>query len=644
MAGADGGAGPGAGPEWRWDVALSFAGAQRNYVEQVAGALTALGVRCFYDADEQIELWGKYLAEELPTIYGEQAAAVVVFVSAEYASRDWTRLERRAALNRAVRERQECVLPARFDDTPLPGLLSDMVAIDLRTRTPQQFADMIAAKLAALGIVLPALTEDRDREDTGSTPGGQQPLGDQFGHIPRRSPQPRRGGLPLQAPPSPSAPVPPSHLDPAISDPDGLTTQGQRAEGLDEPRSLLRAQIWLIVAGIPGVQEGLEDAAVYPPDWAERIAADYLYRERALLVRTVDVDRVRAIVGGALVQHHSAVRGLTRLEVSEDESRSVEELCAAIDRALDEGVATPDHILHICTYTAGPATEPEAVPPDAPPDPGVSAEGDDGQGVLVAVLDTGLLPAADVEHAWLAWVRGEMENPISGYPPRILPRAGHGTFAAGVARTMAPSAEVSVHRTSATLGAVYESDLVRQVSDTVKMGAEVISLSFGTHSRHDIPLLGFEVLEERLRNYPAVVLVAPAGNDSSRHPFWPAAFPWLVGVGSLNADLDGKASWSNYGPWVDVFAPGERLVNAFAKGDYLCTEPPHVGTWRKFDGMARWSGTSFSTPLVAGLIAARISATGENGRQAAEALLARARTQAIRGVGPVILPGQARDW
>ena len=61
---------------------------------------------------------------------------MVVFVSAEYIARDWTQHERRAALAEAVRERREYVLSARFDDTPLPGLLSDIVTVDLRGRTP----------------------------------------------------------------------------------------------------------------------------------------------------------------------------------------------------------------------------------------------------------------------------------------------------------------------------------------------------------------------------------------------------------------------------------------------------------------------------------------------------------------------------
>jgi WD40 repeat protein len=177
-------------------VALSFAGAQRGYVEHVSEALKAQGVRCFYDADEQIDLWGKYLAEELPVIYGEQAAAVVVFVSAEYAARDWTRLERRSALNRAVRERQEYVLPARFDDTPLPGLLSDMVAVDLRTRTPQEFAEMIAAKLAALGIVAPV--PPTAPQATAGDPRGDSLAG-------------RAGARASQPSPTP-VPVWPSHL------------------------------------------------------------------------------------------------------------------------------------------------------------------------------------------------------------------------------------------------------------------------------------------------------------------------------------------------------------------------------------------------------------------------------------------------
>ena len=157
----------------RWDVALSFAGAQRDYVGRVAAALKARGVRCFYDADEQVRLWGTHLAEELPLIYARESAVVVVFISADYAGRDWTRLEHRAAFSRAVTEAGVYVLPARFDDSELRGLLPDVVAVDLRHYSPGQFADLIAAKLEELAISSSAPPGVSGRRPPGGVPVDQ---------------------------------------------------------------------------------------------------------------------------------------------------------------------------------------------------------------------------------------------------------------------------------------------------------------------------------------------------------------------------------------------------------------------------------------------------------------------------------------
>jgi subtilisin family serine protease len=409
----------------------------------------------------------------------------------------------------------------------------------------------------------------------------------------------------------------------------------------EPPRTRLEAQIRLILCGIPDVENGLEGAAVYPSDWLDKNDVDYLYREGSLLVRDADAEKVTARLHVELIEHDSNLRGLTRLAITD--GRSVPDTCADADRIFGEGVVTPDHIFYLVTGTACAAIEPEEVPEDAPPDPDVSTERCDGSGVLIAVPDGGWLPYAATEHYWLAGVAGEDEDPAVGDPRRIVPYSGHGTFVAGTARAMAPQADVWVGKAFRKIGAEYESDLVKHVTDAIKRGAHVLSLSFGANTRKDVASLGFEVVGELLRSHPNVVLIAAAGNDGSNRRLWPAAFGWAVGVGALSANWRHRADFSNYGPWVDVYAPGERLVNAFAKGVYECTEPPHLGERRDFAGMARWSGTSFSTPLVAGLIAARMSETGENGPQAAQAILARAQSQTLHGVGPVIFPGQACD-
>jgi subtilisin family serine protease len=312
----------------------------------------------------------------------------------------------------------------------------------------------------------------------------------------------------------------------------------------------------------------------------------------------------------------------------------------AIDQALGSGVATPDHVLYITPGAGGccPATEPEEPDDDAVYPAPAHADSRAGQDVLVAVVDTGWLPEA-AEHArtpWLAGVTGDVET----YDPKSIRHyVGHGTFVAGVVRCLAPNADVRVEGFLPKGGAVFESELIAQLNDSLNDAPDIITMSAGTSTRNDQDLLGFRVFyETRLSQLKGTVLVAAAGNDAGRGPFWPAAFPWAISVGALDAKGD-RASFSNFGSWVDVYAPGVDLVNAYASGKYTTTEPPHVGEKRRFDGLARWSGTSFSTPYVAGLIAARMSETGENARQAADALLAIGRKNAKPGVGARLMPG-----
>ena len=332
--------------------------------------------------------------------------------------------------------------------------------------------------------------------------------------------------------------------------------------------------------------------------------------------------------------------GVTLLSLAGSRFPGVLEALDAIDAVFGVNVATPSHILSVTPVHPCPATEPEEVPRGTFPEPGPCEGG--GGGAFIYVTDTGLLKDAG-EHPWLTGVTGQLdpppgvpESPIRGY-------TGHGTFVAGVARCMAPVSQVRVSRDFDKAGALSEHKLVQRLRQALGLGPDVINLSAGGTTRKNLPLLSFVAFWETYRHYKGAVLVASAGNNAVRRPFWPAAFPQVVGVGALAANRRARAIFSDFGPWVDVYAPGEDLVNAYATGTYTCREPPHSGQVRHFHGMARWSGTSFAAPLVAGLIAARITRTGENGRQAASSLLAQARAQHVPGVGPVLWPCDTGD-
>ena len=136
----------------KYDIALSFAGENRVYVEEVAQALRSAGVSVFYDKFEQAGLWGKNLIDHLAEIYGKRSRFVVMFVSKEYVEKAWTTHERRHAQDRALLAQSEYILPARFDDTDVPGMTSTVGFVDLRHTSPVELVHLIRAKLGPSGI------------------------------------------------------------------------------------------------------------------------------------------------------------------------------------------------------------------------------------------------------------------------------------------------------------------------------------------------------------------------------------------------------------------------------------------------------------------------------------------------------------
>ena len=132
---------------FEYDVCLSFAGEDRNYVRKVANALKSKGIRVFYDEYAQVDMWGKDLYVHLDEIYQNTARFCVLFASKHYAKKVWSNHERQSAQARAIRQHAEYILPAKFDNTQIPGLRSTIGYLDLRKLTPDRLADMIIEKI-----------------------------------------------------------------------------------------------------------------------------------------------------------------------------------------------------------------------------------------------------------------------------------------------------------------------------------------------------------------------------------------------------------------------------------------------------------------------------------------------------------------
>ena len=384
-------------------------------------------------------------------------------------------------------------------------------------------------------------------------------------------------------------------------------------------------------SGTPvGISPGVDDGELH--------RTEFLYRADTVLTRDSDAPRVRRLLrldasddkrGDGLPE---PINGLTVLRVP-DAARAVE----LMDAALGRGVVRYDTVVHVSPFSFCPATEPS--PATSGPDPAVNRNSDAGHGTHVAVVDTGHLTAVGKQHAWLQHVSGFPEPP----PSQVGHYRGHGTFAAGVLSAMAPGADVRVWSAFPHAGANFESELAPLLVRVFLSRPDLISMSAGVSPADGHSLLSLQAFYENYLKGSNTLLVCAAGNDSNQGPFEPASQGWPVAVGAL--DVDGsQAGYSNHGAWVDVWARGSDVVNAYPQGSYAAQEPPRKGQPDDIftSGLARWSGTSFATPLVAGLIAARMSQYGENARQAWAALSAIAAARAVQNGGRWVLqPGDA---
>jgi subtilisin family serine protease len=299
-----------------------------------------------------------------------------------------------------------------------------------------------------------------------------------------------------------------------------------------------------------------------------------------------------------------------------------------------------------------------------------------GRRPVVATLDTGC-----GEHPWLdGVVRTDVKlgsQPI-GYvddetdPEKwfdqfgaldgaIDPLAGHGTFIAGLIHQACPDADIVAWRIVGADGLVVESNLVKALEDIAELARrhrdgepgghpiDVLSLSLGYYHETPDDELFDPTMYGILRRLGecGVAVVCSAGNDATARPVFPAAFtPWLddagsvhaehgvvpiVSVGALNPNRTTDALFSNTGTWVRTYARGAAVMstipptfqggfNASASTEAYRRRRASIDPDDYSSGFALWSGTSFSTPFFAGLLAGRLVDTidpSDDGRAAA---------------------------
>ena len=216
-----------------------------------------------------------------------------------------------------------------------------------------------------------------------------------------------------------------------------------------------------------------------------------------------------------------------------------------------------------------------------------------GAGVTIAILDSGV----DTTHPDL------VPNLLPGYnandrTTNVADICGHGTAVAGVAAGttnngigvagvagQARILPVQIAHINPTDGKCYGyySTIADGIIYAADNGARVANVSYG-----GLPSSSAVVSAARYMQSKGGVVVISAGNNGIDEGFTPNTA--MVAVSATNR-YDTRTSWSSYGSFVTLAAPGE--------GIYTTSKGSQYGAW---------NGTSFSSPLTAGVVALMMSA------------------------------------
>jgi hypothetical protein len=321
--------------------------------------------------------------------------------------------------------------------------------------------------------------------------------------------------------------------------------------------------------------------------------------------------------------------GVSRVHLRAGAKVDVCELSAFLAREGRHAVA-PNHLVHgQPMWWTGPAGRPRtAAPLEAPRAPTVRRP------VTVAVLDTGMSP-----HPWYEatdWYRAQRDEVTevldADLDYELDAQAGHGTFIAGVLLRHAPGIGIRARRVIGGDGVGDEFGVVRALSWLAAWGrAAIANLSLGcfTYDDRPSPVVAQAVAALGRRT----VVVACAGNHATDRPFWPAALEQVIAVAARKGD--DRAAFSNHGPWVDACAPGVDVASCFIRFDGPRPRVRGIDP-DDFEGYARWSGTSFAAPVVAGAIAALAAEEDLPAATAAGRLLDPATHRTLPGLGVVL--------